>query len=554
MTTFFCARAIRVVRTEGREVRCGGWWMRIALGLAIFLTAAEMLPDGWGGVCAQEARYRVAGRVVNAVSGAVVERADVTLSDARVPTRKLEVTTGEGGEFAFTNLPAGKFVLQGVRAGYEPTAYEQHEEFSTAIVTGPGMETGDLLLRLMPLSMIAGYLLDENGEGVRFASVALYKEERSGGITEVSMIQSERSDDRGYFEFNLLKSGKYFLSVNARPWYAVHPSLLTPGKRQEAPTVPASLDVVYPLTFYGGETDEDSAEAIYLRAGDRQEVSIRLTPVPSLHLLIPTTNARGPNADAPQMPLVQRRVFGTMMLSDVELHTSERGTQEVTGLAAGRYDVLLPLGVNRGTQSMGEVNLEQNGQSLSSRGEPTGTLKVTLKARSGEALPEWCGVELLDARMKTVARGNAKGTATINELKPGWYEMEVTSREKKFSVVRIISAVGETTGNRVSVAAGTTEVTAELVEGVSEIDGIVQRDGKPIAGAMVVLAPKDEGHPELYRRDQSSLDGSFVIRDVVPGSYTIFALEDWGADWKESVGKSVVVGEKVVSVGAVEAR
>jgi len=47
---------------------------------------------------------------------------------------------------------------------------------------------------------------------------------------------------------------------------------------------------------------------------------------------------------------------------------------------------------------------------------------------------------------------------------------------------------------------------------------------------MVALVPKDpESHLEMFRRDQSDLDGSFVLPRRDPGSYTIFAVEDaWG--------------------------
>jgi hypothetical protein len=36
----------------------------------------------------------------------------------------------------------------------------------------------------------------------------------------------------------------------------------------------------------------------------------------------------------------------------------------------------------------------------------------------------------------------------------------------------------------------------------------------------------------MVRRDQSNSDGSFVMRDAVPGQYTAVAIEDgWALDW-----------------------
>ena len=74
-------------------------------------------------------------------------------------------------------------------------------------------------------------------------------------------------------------------------------------------------------------------------------------------------------------------------------------------------------------------------------------------------------------------------------------------------------------------------------------------------GAMVLLVPKDpELNDELFRRDQSDLDGSFSIRSVIPGSYTIVAIENgWDLDWAKPVvieryclhGQTVVVGNQM---------
>jgi hypothetical protein len=50
---------------------------------------------------------------------------------------------------------------------------------------------------------------------------------------------------------------------------------------------------------------------------------------------------------------------------------------------------------------------------------------------------------------------------------------------------------------------------------------------------MVVLVPIGaESAIELFRRDQTDFDGSFLLPDVVPGSYAVIAIEDgWNVDW-----------------------
>jgi hypothetical protein len=39
---------------------------------------------------------------------------------------------------------------------------------------------------------------------------------------------------------------------------------------------------------------------------------------------------------------------------------------------------------------------------------------------------------------------------------------------------------------------------------------------------------------DLFRRDQSDLDGTFTLHDVVPGFYTLIAIENgWDLDWSQ---------------------
>jgi hypothetical protein len=58
---------------------------------------------------------------------------------------------------------------------------------------------------------------------------------------------------------------------------------------------------------------------------------------------------------------------------------------------------------------------------------------------------------------------------------------------------------------------------------------------------MVVLVPNDPAnHLDLFRLDQSDSDGSFELRNVAPGQYTLVAIEDgWELEWErpEVIGR-----------------
>jgi hypothetical protein len=190
------------------------------------------------------------------------------------------------------------------------------------------------------------------------------------------------------------------------------------------------------------------------------------------------------------------------------------------------------------------------------QGEALGKLKVTVRMPGKEPLPRQYGVGLRDSRQRMVAfqQGDASGQVSFDAVRPGKYAIELVSPGKMYSVVKAISAAGEVAGHEVNITSGAgLEVTAELAEGEVGIEGVVQKNGKPTAGVMVALVPNDpEAHVELFRRDQSDFDGTFFLRGVIPGTYTIVAVEDaWGFDWlKPGVlarytqhGQNVIIGE-----------
>jgi hypothetical protein len=104
-------------------------------------------------------------------------------------------------------------------------------------------------------------------------------------------------------------------------------------------------------------------------------------------------------------------------------------------------------------------------------------------------------------------------------------------------VVKNLEAKGaKVIGNSIETD-GTGEVSLILTmaESASSIEGVALREGKPFAGAMILLMPKNErDRPRLVRRDQSDSDGTFHLGAVLYGKYTLLALEHgWDMEWSK---------------------
>ena len=128
------------------------------------------------------------------------------------------------------------------------------------------------------------------------------------------------------------------------------------------------------------------------------------------------------------------------------------------------------------------------------------------------------------------------------------------SSDKRYFVVRTVFSGVETSDHVLTLTAGSSlSGTVFLAVGVVNVEGFVPRGGKPSSGVMVALIPKDpQSHLDMFRRDQSDSDGSFTLPAVIPGTYTLIAVEDArGFQWMQpdvlnrylQHGQNLTIGE-----------
>jgi hypothetical protein len=146
---------------------------------------------------------------------------------------------------------------------------------------------------------------------------------------------------------------------------------------------------------------------------------------------------------------------------------------------------------------------------------------------------------------------NEKGEAEFKQgVLPGTYEVSLRSSKQIF--IKNLSASGaKVTGRTLEIKGrGPVKLSITAVEGENQIQGVVFRDGKETAGAMVLLIPTDPANNQvLFRRDQSDSDGTFMLGNVVPGTYTLLAIQDgWELEWAkpEVLQRFMAQGETVI--------
>jgi uncharacterized surface anchored protein len=498
---------------------------------------------------------RIAGIVVSKIDGHTLARARVVIGNVKNRQNILSTVTSDDGKFEFTGLAAGKYFLQGDERGYLPGAYDQHEQFSTAIVTGAGIDTQNLILRLSPAAYIIGRVLDENGDPVRRANVSLYRVNRQEGVSQVARVRGATTDDLGAYELGPQDPGTYYVSASATPWYAIHPLTQPANTNESVPgRVDPSLDVVYPITYYSDVIDPDAATPIRVRGGERVQIDIHLNPVQALHLYF---HAAVDPQNGLQVPQLSRSgMAGEEGMIGTNVQQVSPGIWEMTGVAPGRYSVRVPV-KGAGEAMVRQVDVVNDGQELDTSGaEALSSINIMAHLAAGASLPPRLavGLRLPHGTIKAWQQFDSKGEAHLPQIPAGRYEVLIWNFGKPYSIAQISSHDVEVYGHMLNVPAGSTvSVSVTVITGMGNVQGFVNRAGKPLAGAMVLLVPKDPTTtPDLFRRDQTDLDGSFQLNSVMPGNYIIVAIQNgWELDWSQPAtlapyilkGQAIEVGD-----------
>jgi len=483
--------------------------------------------------------YRIAGTVVNAATGEPIRHAAVAaLSEEDSHTIAAVESDGEG-RFSLERLPAAKYQLTASKRGFRTAFYDEHDEYNSAIVTGPGLNTESLTFRLVPGGVVRGVVTTDGGDPVEGARVMLFRKSRDGKPGgRIAQSDTASTDDTGSYEFDSLTAGEYLLAVTAEPWYALHGSGQRARRQADAADgsngdPAAALDVAYPVTYYDSTSDEGSATRIELGGGRRVEADITLHATPALHIQVETP--RKPDGSIARAELRQT-VFGTVVAAESAgfLDAMQTGTTEFNGVAPGHYQL-----AQGDPPRVVELDANTSQQVDPTLGTATVSVHGSLQRAVGGPFADDCTLTLDSAdparRQSPISTVCIRGSFSFPTVPSGRWQLLAESGGALLPIASITSGGRTHRGNLITVQDRALTLGVAISEGATRVTGFAKRAGKGVAGAMVVLVPKDMTSMDgLARRDQSDSDGSFSMRDVVPGDYTLVAIEDgWSVDWAE---------------------
>jgi hypothetical protein len=531
---------------------------KVLLLLAVVLGA--MVPRAGAQESSQSgpATWRISGKVVDALSGAPLTRCSVEIEPTENGGASLSMETGSDGLFAFDGLAQGKYRLSASKRGYLPQAYEQHDNFSTAIVVGPELQSEGIIFKVVPQAIITGVITDERGDPVRRAQVRLFKDEDRSGIRSTVQRQTAMTDDRGVYELARIDPGSYYVAVSGRPWYAQTESHGQRNEKQEEE--PASpLDVAYPTTFYPQATASEDATPIPIRGGERIQADVTLNAQQAFHIRIPLP---AKDQEGGFSLMASQSIFGQAESVSPFGVTIQNGVMETVGILPGHYDFTLE---HHGPSDQMTEPMHFSGDVTSSSIELTPGDEVTVagKVTFADGKVPSGGISLLPVRQgrSYQAMLDKAGEFSV-KVSPGDYE--ILGQIPQMYLARLTAQDGEVKNRVLTVKAGSAPKLELLAsKGFGQIEGVARRGDQPASGVMVLLAPDD--NPFLFRRDQSDSDGTFTLGNVVPGHYRLLAVErGWELEWanrdvlnaflKKSVPVEVRANDKLTRTVEVQSR
>jgi Carboxypeptidase regulatory-like domain len=525
-------------------------------------------------------KYEITGVVINSVGGDPVPhcRLSATLiargggfgnrqggGNRQFPAPANGFDCDAHGHFVVTLPSAGSWRLTASARGFVSQAYDEHALFSSAVVLTAEEPTKDLEFRISPDATIVGLVVDEAGEPVRNAQITLQAipPPSPGGPQPLGTTRGNaRTDDRGMYELANLAPGNYRLTVHAQPWYAAagQPTRAN-GSDAEPTSLDPSLDFAYPATWFPGVSDSALAETIVLHAGDTRQADFHLVPIPSIHIRIQTPPRvnNGPNtAPVQAFPIVQQINSGDGGQNFAQVTTRfDQGQIDVGGLTPGVYQVRLAgpnqeshaavvevtanstrtLDLGAPSRDMARITLRFDGLAdldSSSRGERDGGVQVTLIDRDthgGSFFSNGAEGGGNNFARRDQREPNADRTM---EVPPGRYEVVLQGRPNIF-LTGLTAKGAETAGRYLTVGAGDSTLTVHVASGRTSLSGVATLEGKPIAGAMVLLVPitiEDLNSIAILVQDQTNTDGSFDLANIIPGQYILVAIDHgWQINW-----------------------
>ena len=287
---------------------------------------------------------RVRGRIVSGDAGTPVRRAQVRISGPDIGTKS--TMTDAQGRYEFRDLPAGRFNVSAIKAGYVTMQYGQNRPFEPGrpieLVETQPMDKADIVLPRG--SVLAGRVVDETGEAVAEAEVtAMRMQYQNGKRRLVPSGRNSMTNDLGQFRIYGLPPGEYYVSATLRNMSSMMMvEMMAGGFAAGGPaSANQNQNVGYASTYYPGTPNPSEAQRVALAVGQELPgVDIQLQQVRLAKITGTAISGDGKpmsGAMVMLMPAMKDASVATMFAPGGTARTNADGQFTLNNVTPGEY-------------------------------------------------------------------------------------------------------------------------------------------------------------------------------------------------------------------------
>jgi protocatechuate 3,4-dioxygenase beta subunit len=533
-----------------------------------------------------EEKCKVSGQVVSLTTGEAVRRANLKLQPVGAGN-EATATSDADGKFEFTGVTPGRYRLNAEKQGFMQQAYGARTGSpgsATPLQLAKGQEMKGLTFKLTPHGIIAGRVLDDEGEPVNMAIMQPLRYVYNRGRRQLVPTMGNASiftNDQGEYRLSGLQPGKYYVSAMRM---AV-PGM--PGGETTAAAPPSDKpEESLVTTYYPNVLESSSASAVDLGPGaEVRAIDIRMRKSKTVRVKGKVVDAAGLPASGAMISMAKRDAGMTMPFTGPTAMVTT-GDFLLTGVVPGLYyaTVIVTSGgsgplITRHRVDVGEDHLEGVVITLSKGWELAGSVKVDGATESvGPAALKSIRAILMpnEGFPMNVAQGQWKddGTLVFKSVTPDIYRLELTGAPPNQYIKSVRYGTQDVTDAAIDLSAaiaGPIEIVLGA-DGGSASGTVRTAKGDPVSGAAVTLLPKTQPavRGDLFRTVYTDQTGRFQMLDIAPGEYKLMAWEElesgaeqdaqfrgaferYAVDVKVGSSATVTQSLEVISKDAVEA-
>ena len=508
-------------------------------------------PTSPGDLCTIE------GQVFDASTGQPLRKASVSLNIVRMAPgvapgqTSFAATADAAGKFSVSGIEPGQYRVNASHMGFLNMQYNARRPDGpgTPIELARGQKMTGVDFRLTPHGVIAGHMLDEDGDPLQGVQIQLLRMTYARGRKQLQQYNGSNSNDLGEYRISGIVPGKYYLGAT----YRGRLNMIMMDGNFSVAGGPAFQQEDYVTTFYPGVTDVAAAVPMEMKPGQQlQGINLKLTKIHTVSLKGSVIN----NTAAPAVPEQLPGRGGARINVSVQLEPRNSlnpngmsqgagvrpdGNFEFPSIAPGPYNLIAV--TNNGNPRHATLmpidvsNTNVEGLTLTINPGVTVSGHIRVDGDTSDPIPSF------QVRLNAWAPGfnvgppqpvkaDASNNFSFDDVNPEHFEINVSPLPGTLYLKSIRAGNADVLANGLDLTGGG-GASLDVVIGVNapQITGTVQNPTtqQPALAVTVVLIPQEKERREsslYYRTANTDQNGNFTMTRVNPGEYKVYAWDE----------------------------